>query len=122
MGDWAFDDSPCHDATLWWRLPYLLCGLHGGLAEEVVNIGHSSDPLAVLENVRLELSGHVACVLRVRGEHVVLYYQWQREVAGGLNITIPAQRRGRVCHFPRTLRFRMKGLALDDRRRGGKSS
>lgn len=68
MGNRAFDNSPCHYATLWWRLPCLLCRLHGGLAEEVVDIGHPGDPLAVLENVRLELSSHVGvCVACQRG-------------------------------------------------------
>lgn len=107
MGNWTFDNSPRHYATLRRRLPCLLCGFHGRLAEDVVNVGRPRDPLAVFEDVRLELSSHVRRVLRIRREHVVLYYQGRREVAGGLNIIIiPAKRdKAFVCHFPRTLRL-----------------
>lgn len=67
MGNRALNNSPRHYATLRRRLSCLLCRLHGGLGEEVVDIGHSSDPLAVFEDVRLELSSHVwESVLRVQ--------------------------------------------------------
>lgn len=58
MGDGALDDGPGHDATLWPMVDFPR-GLGGGVlaVEEVVDVIRSGDPLAVLEDVRLERHG-----------------------------------------------------------------
>lgn len=61
MSNRAFDQSPGHDSTLG-RWSFLLGRLRGGLAQDVVDVRGPRNPLAIFEDLGLELRSHAgAC-------------------------------------------------------------
>lgn len=103
MSNRALDQSPGHDPTLGWWL-FLLGRLRDGLAQDVVDVRGPRNPLAIFEDLGLELRSHVGvCAAR-----------W----GGTARAVLPMAKEGRrwsryerfnrpVCHFQEISRFEL---------------
>lgn len=103
MSNRAFDQSPGHDATLG-RWLFLLGRLRGRLAQDVVDVRGPRNPLAILEDLGLELRGHDGvCAARWRGTGRAVLptakegRRWSRY----------ERFNGPVCHFQRISKFEL---------------
>lgn len=67
MSNRAFDQGSGHDAALG-RWLFLLGWFRGGFTQDVVDIQGPRNPLAIFEDLRLELGSHIGkCVAWQRG-------------------------------------------------------